>query len=164
MAVQAVICSLLEMNDTEAALLLQQYRSRVTPDENVITAVREMLKTREFQYVPLRLKDINDLLLQTSVNFPTMFLIHLKGTFHYAIFSSLGNQYFDDTRGESSILTPENLYCSLDQNNENDLRLNAASSLEIVKGYVFTKKQKTSVKQKEKKRWVQHAMSNDILL
>ena len=53
--------------------------------------------------------------------------------------------------GDSSILTPENLYCSLDQNNENDLRLNAASSLEIVKGYVFTKKQKTSVKQKKKK-------------
>ena len=99
MAVQAVVRSLQEMNDTEAASLLQQYRSRVTPDENVITAVREMLKTRELQYVPLRLKDINDLLLQTSVNFPTMFLIHLKGTFHCAIFSSLGNQYFDDTRG-----------------------------------------------------------------
>jgi hypothetical protein len=41
-------------------------------------------------------------------------------------------------------LTPENLYNSLDQNNEAEVATHATSDLEIIKGYIFTKKEKTS--------------------
>lgn len=151
LAVQAVIRSLLEINDTLAVSMLEEYKISVTPDANVLSGVREKLKTKTLQYVPLRIKDINDLLLQTSDNFPTMFLAHLRGTFHYAIFSSVGNQYFDGTRGESIILTPENLITSLDHNGEVEYMTSTTSSLELLKGYVFTKKEKTSVIRKRRK-------------
>jgi hypothetical protein len=144
LAVQAVIRSLLEIKDTLSASSLEEYQNVVTPDINVIAGVREILKSKELQYVPLMLKDVNQLLLQTSHHYPTMFLLHIRGTFHFAIFSSIGNQYFDGTRGESMTLTPENLFNSLDHNNEAEVATYAISDLEIIKGYIFTKKEKTS--------------------
>jgi hypothetical protein len=144
LAVQAVIRSLLEINDTLSASSLEEYQNVVTPDINVIAGVREILKSKELQYVPLMLKDVNQLLLQTFPYYPTMFLLHIRGTFHFAVFSSIGNQYFDGTRGESMTLTPENLFNSLDHNNEAEVTTYAISDLEIIKGYIFTKKEKTS--------------------
>ena len=153
LGVQAVIRSLLEIDDKDAAIALEVCKNKVTPDENVISTVREKLKSKSHQYVPLIVKDVNELLLQSCVKYPTMFLLHLKGSFHYAIFSSVGDQYFDGTRGESNLLTPENLCASLDQNNEfvGNVRTSAMSSLQIMKAYVFTKKPKTSVKYKKRK-------------
>ena len=83
--------------------------------------------------------------------FPTMFLLHIRGTFHFAVFSSIGNQYFDGTRGESMTLTPENLFNSLDHNNEAEVTTYAISDLEIIKGYIFTKKEKTSSTSKKRR-------------
>ena len=140
--VQAVICSLLEINDSVAASSLEEYKTTVTPDQDVITHVREILHSSIHQYVPLKLKDFNDVLLQASENYPTIFLVHLKDTFKFAIFSSIGNQYFDGICEESNILTYENLCNSLDQNSVAKFGSFSPSRLVILKGNVFTKKEK----------------------
>ncbi len=76
---KAVICSLLEINDSVAASSLEEYKTTVTPDQDVITRVREILHSSIHQYVPLKLKDFNDVLLQASVNYPTIFLVKASG-------------------------------------------------------------------------------------
>lgn len=149
--VQAVIRSLLEINDTSAASSLVEYKSTVTPDQNVIAEVKGILHSSVFQYVPVKLKDVNDILLQSCSTFPTMFLLHLKDTFYYAIFSSVGNQYYDGFSEESHILTFENLCNSLVRRNEAEFSTISASRLVILKGYVFTKREKTSLKRKRSK-------------
>jgi hypothetical protein len=149
--VQAVICSLLEINDSVAASSLEEYKTTVTPDQDVTTRVREILHSSIHQYVPLKLKDFNDVLLQASENYPTIFLVHLKDTFKFAIFSSIGNQYFDGICEESNILTYENLCNSLDRNSVAKFGTFSPSRLVVLKGYVFTKKEKKSLKWNKRK-------------
>lgn len=61
--VQAIVCSLLQMNDKITTSSLEEYKNTVTPDQNAIINVKEILKSKVLQYVPVQLKDVNDLLL-----------------------------------------------------------------------------------------------------
>jgi hypothetical protein len=160
-AFNSVISALLVVEDEKAVKLLQDTQHNISPSENVIAVVREQLKCKDLGYVPVALKNMEDLLLQSVINENvekkiSMFLVHIRGSFHYSIFSSVGNVFFNGSKGGPICLSPENVYNEIESSNDNEYTSNdneytsSSVMIELLKGYVFVKRRKSSKSKKRK--------------
>ena len=148
-ALQAMIQSMLQLQDEVAVSLLQDYKYTLKPSDNVITLIREVLKSKALGYTPIRLKNIGHLMSWVAATKPTIFLLHATGTFNYAVFSSVGEVFFDGSRAGALDVNLQNFsnVVNMEKNEEGG----KCHTIELLTGYVFLKrKYQVGAKKKSK--------------
>jgi hypothetical protein len=140
---------MLQLQDEVAVSLLQDYKYTLKPSDNVITLIREVLKSKALGYTPIRLKNIGHLMSWVAATKPTIFLLHATGTFNYAVFSSVGEVFFDGSRAGALDVNLQNFsnVVNMEKNEEGG----KCHTIELLTGYVFLKrKYQVGAKKKSK--------------